>query len=98
MNALYLAEMLLACGTLFGFYRLFVGPNTLNRLLSLDYLCVCIISFICIYSIDKRIEEDIEILLIFSLIGFASVLSFIEVYFYKQQRGGDASKRINRRG
>lgn len=79
--------LLLFFGCFFGFYRLIAGPNTLNRILALDYLAVCSVALIALYSIERQTAEFAELILIFSLLGFATIICFMEVFFAKRRRG-----------
>lgn len=79
--AIMIAQFFLILGLLFGLWRVIIGPHTLNRLLALEYICACIIALITVYSIEKGTTEYLEIILIFSLLGFATIISFMEVHF-----------------
>lgn len=73
--------LLLIAGIACGFYRLIKGPNTLNRVLAFDYLSACIIGLIALYSVQYQTTEYLELILIFSLLGFATIICFMEVFF-----------------
>lgn len=79
----YICYCFIVIGIFCGFYRLLMGPNTLNRILAFDYLTACIIALIAVYSAQHQTTEYLEIILIFSLLGFATVISFMEVFFAK---------------
>lgn len=65
-----------------GCYRLIIGPDTLNRLLAFDFITACIIGFIILYSIESISLDYLEVILIFSLLGFATIICFMEAFFY----------------
>lgn len=69
-------------------WRLYKGPDTLNRILAFDYLSACIISLIALHSIQIQTDRYLEMILIFSLLGFATVISFMEAFFGRLRRKG----------
>lgn len=85
-SALVICYISLTIAFLLGCYRLVVGPDILDRLLAFDFLSSTIIGLIVIISIASRTMEYIEVILIFSLLGFATVISFMEVFFYLSGR------------
>lgn len=75
--------VMIILGLVCGFYRFIIGPNTLNRILAFDYLAACVIALIVLYCIQNRNDDYLEVILIFCLLGFATVITFMEVFFYK---------------
>ncbi len=69
-----------------GFYRLIRGPRLLDQILAFDYICICILALICLRSMYLATDIYLELILIFSLLGFATVISFMEVFFARLQR------------
>lgn len=86
--ALFFSYLCLCLGFMLGFIRLIKGPSTLDRILAFDYLSACIICFIALYSIDSGSISYLELILIFGLLGFATVISFMEIYFYREKQNG----------
>ena len=72
----------LACGL----YRLSRGPRLLDQILAFDYLCICILALISLRSMYLGTDVYLELILIFSLLGFATVISFMEVFFAHLKR------------
>lgn len=58
-------------------YRLFAGPSLLDRILGFDMAAICIIGMIVLLSVYWRTSVFIEILLIFSLLGFVGAVAFV---------------------
>ncbi|MEC7838597.1 MAG: monovalent cation/H+ antiporter complex subunit F [Chlamydiota bacterium] len=85
-NACFIANSILYLSFLLGLVRLFIGPRTLDRVLAFDYLCGVIIALITVHSIQIGSFSYIEMILIFSLLGFATVISFMEVFFARLKR------------
>lgn len=79
--ALPATQILLIVSLALGFYRMVKGPRTLNRILALDYICGCIVGLIAIHSIQKVTVDYLEMIVIFSLLGFATVISLMEMHF-----------------
>ena len=69
-----------------GFYRLARGPRLLDQILAFDYICICILALITLRSMYLGTDVYLELILIFSLLGFATVISFMEVFFARLQR------------
>jgi multisubunit Na+/H+ antiporter MnhF subunit len=69
-----------------GFYRLARGPSLLDQILAFDYVSVCILALIALRSMYLGTDVYLELILIFSLLGFATVISFMEVFFARRQR------------
>lgn len=64
-----------------GIWRLWIGPNTRNRILAFDYLCCTIVAAMVLHSFEKVSALYLELIMIFSLLGFATVIAFMEVFF-----------------
>ncbi|MBN4066688.1 hypothetical protein JYU14_01225 [Simkania negevensis] len=69
-----------------GLYRLVRGPRLLDQVLAFDYICVCILALITLRSMYLGTDVYLEVILIFSLLGFATVISFMEAFFARLQR------------
>ncbi|MFT4551576.1 MAG: multisubunit Na+/H+ antiporter MnhF subunit [Chlamydiales bacterium] len=82
----YVCTVILLTSLLCGAYRLARGPSLLDQILAFDYICVCILSLITLKSIYLGTDLYLEIILIFSLLGFATVISFMEVFFARLKK------------
>jgi len=58
--------------------RLIVGPTTLDRVLAFDAVALCAAGMIILFSIQVSSIYYIELLLIFSLLGFTTVLGYLD--------------------
>lgn len=85
-KACLIANIVLYLSFVIGVARLFKGPKTLDRILAFDYLCGLIIALIAVHSIQIKSFSYIEMILIFSLLGFATVISFMEVFFVRLRK------------
>ncbi len=85
-KACVVANIMLYLSFILGLIRLFIGPQTLDRILAFDYLSGVIIALITVHSIQVKAFSYIEMILIFSLLGFATIISFMEVYFARLKR------------
>ncbi|MBB65842.1 MAG: hypothetical protein CMO81_12355 [Waddliaceae bacterium] len=72
-----------------GFWRLWSGPNTRNRILAFDYLCCTIVAAMVLHSFERISHLYLELIMIFSLLGFATVIAFMEGFFSKTQEAED---------
>lgn len=79
--SLCISQVMIIAGLMCGLYRFFRGPDTLNRLLAFDYLCASIIALTTVYSIQSETDLYLELIIIFSLLGFTTVIAFMELYF-----------------
>ncbi|MCB1135686.1 MAG: Na(+)/H(+) antiporter subunit F [Chlamydiia bacterium] len=85
-HVLQWADGMLLLGLLCGAYRFCRGPTLLDRILAFDYISVCLIAFIAVYSIQGRTTQYLELILIFSLLGFTTMVGFMEALY---ARGGE---------
>lgn len=83
--ALYIALPILGLATLFAVTRLFLGPNTADRIISLDQLGTLGIGIITIYAIGTGQTAILDVVLVIALISFLGTVAFA---YYIQQRGG----------
>ena len=71
----------LTLALLLGLYRLYIGPTTLDRILSYDIVCICVVGMVILFSIQDHTIYFLEILLIFCLLGFCSTIAFMDYLF-----------------
>lgn len=76
--AVNISYVVMVISLLCGLVRLFKGPDTLNRILAFDFICICIIGIITTYSIASETLYYLEIILLFCLLGFASTVGFMD--------------------
>ncbi|MBA4150681.1 MAG: sodium:proton antiporter [Verrucomicrobia bacterium] len=74
----------LTISVLFGLYRMAKGPTVLDRILSFDIITSCIVGMIVLLSIRWRTSVFLELILIFSLLGFFGTVSFV-YYLHRTQ-------------
>ena len=79
--ALQASYYLLTLGLLLGLIRFVRGPDILNRILAFDYCCACVLGLVAVYSFQVQSGRYLELVMIFSLLGFATVICFMEVFF-----------------
>lgn len=72
----------LAVGILLGFARVIRGPTILDRVLAFDLIATCAVGIIALLSMKWRTSEFIELILIYSLLGFMGATAFV---FYLQR-------------
>jgi len=71
------AFAILIIATLAGLYRLSVGPGLLNRVLAFDLITTCVVGMIVLQSMLWKTVYFLELILIFSLLGFLSTVAFV---------------------
>ncbi len=82
-----IALILPACGLILALalavalVRLLAGPTILDRILAFDMVAFCIVGIIVLLSVHWETPIFIEIMLIFSLLGFVGTVAFIS-YLY----------------
>jgi multisubunit Na+/H+ antiporter MnhF subunit len=80
--ALYLAFGMLTVSILLGLYRLARGPTVLDRVLAFDLITTCAVGMIVLLSIQWQTSLFLELILIFSLLGFLTTVAFV-FYLHK---------------
>lgn len=58
--------------------RLIIGPTTLDRILAFDAVALCAAGMVILFSVQTSSVYFIEVLLIFSLLGFTTVLGYLD--------------------
>ena len=71
----YLALFLSAILTI---TRLILGPSILDRVLAFDAIALCAAGMAILFSLETFSFYFLEILLLFSLLGFTSVLGYLD--------------------
>jgi multisubunit Na+/H+ antiporter MnhF subunit len=67
---------LLAVSVLAALVRIARGPLVIDRLLAFDLLTVCGVGMMALLSVLWRTEHYLELVLVFSLLGFLSTVAF----------------------
>lgn len=69
--------VILGIAALLALWRVVVGPRILDRVLAYDTVAVCIIGMMVLLSVRWNTPLLIEIMLIFSLLGFMGSIAFV---------------------
>ncbi|MBM3879501.1 MAG: hypothetical protein FJ387_07235 [Verrucomicrobia bacterium] len=67
--------------------RLARGPTVIDRILAFDTIAVCAVGMIVLLSILWRTTFYLELILIFSLLGFTGAVAY--VYYLSRTDNGD---------
>lgn len=84
MTVLSLISTILIFITLFGSYRLFIGPTVYDRLISLNLVSVIVTVILIITSIDTGLGLYLDIAISFVMLNFVGTITFA-----KYLEGGD---------
>lgn len=72
---------------LFALIRLVKGPSILDRLIAFDSIALSSIGMIILFSMQTSTFYSLEMLLIFSLLGFTTVLGYMDYLSQKEKEG-----------
>ncbi|MEM1157043.1 MAG: monovalent cation/H+ antiporter complex subunit F [Verrucomicrobiota bacterium] len=75
-------SVILMFGILAGLFRMAVGPTILDRILAFDMVAISAVALMGILSIKWHTELFLELILVFSLLGFFGTVALV---FYLQQ-------------
>ena len=75
-------SVILMFGILAGIYRMAVGPTILDRILAFDMVAISAVALMGILSIKWHSDLFLELILIFSLLGFFGTVALV---FYLQK-------------
>lgn len=75
--ALQLCFVLLTLAVLLGLVRLVRGPTVLDRILAFDLIATSIVGMIALLSVKWRTPLYLELVLLFSLLGFVGTVAFV---------------------
>jgi len=76
--------VILTVSVMLGLFRMAKGPTVLDRILSFDIITSCIVSMIILLSILWDTAVFLELILIFTLLGFLGTVSFV-FYLHRTQ-------------
>lgn len=79
---LTLAYGTLTLAILLGLVRLARGPTVLDRVLAFDLVATCAVAMVLLLSIQWDTALYLELILIFSLLGFLTTVAFV-FYLHK---------------
>lgn len=75
--------------------RLILGPSTLDRVLAFDAIALCAAGMAILFSLETSTFYFLEVLLIFSLLGFTSVLGYLDYLGSLEKRKDPKQKDIH---
>jgi multisubunit Na+/H+ antiporter MnhF subunit len=76
------AFLCLAAAIVLGLFRVARGPGVLNRVLAFDLFSSAVVGIIILLSLQWRTAQYLELILIFSLLGFLTTVAFV-LYLHK---------------
>jgi multisubunit Na+/H+ antiporter MnhF subunit len=68
---------MLAVAVFLGSIRLARGPSVMDRVMAFDLITTCVVGMIVLLSIRWRTTLYLELILIFSLLGFLTTVAFV---------------------
>jgi multisubunit Na+/H+ antiporter MnhF subunit len=74
--------LLLAISIVLALIRMARGPTVLDRILAFDLITTCAVGIIALLSMKWQTTDYIELILIYSLLGFSGATAFV---FYLQR-------------
>lgn len=72
---LIVCKITLGLAMLAGLYRLIKGPTIFDRILAFDLIAICSIGLMTLLSIEWHTAIFLELILIFSLLGFTGTVA-----------------------
>jgi multisubunit Na+/H+ antiporter MnhF subunit len=75
--SLTLGSILLALSVLLALVRIARGPGVLNRVLAFDLIATSVVGLTVLLSLKWRTALFLELILIFSLLGFLTSVAFV---------------------
>jgi multicomponent Na+:H+ antiporter subunit F len=69
--------VLLLAGTSLALARLLAGPSILDRIIAFDLVAIGIVGMVVLLSVWWKTHLFVEIMLIFSLLGFVGTVAFV---------------------
>ncbi len=73
----YICYVLLAIAAFFAVKRVLQGPTMLDRAIGFDMLTTTTVGAVVLVSINRHTQSYIELMLIFSLLGFVGTVAFV---------------------
>ena len=75
--AMVLCLAALVAATLMALWRLLTGPGILDRIIAFDLTALSIVGMMALISVWWKTQLFIEIMMIFSLLGFVGTVAFV---------------------
>jgi len=69
--------VILSVATVLALRRIFSGPSVLDRIIGFDAGAICMIGMMVLLSVRWKTGLLIEIMMIFSLLGFVGTIAFV---------------------
>lgn len=93
---LQICFVMLALAAVLALYRVLAGPTALDRIVAFDMVAICVVGMVVLLSVAWKTDQYVELMLIFSLLGFVGTVAFVS-YLYKGPPGsGDSADRSGR--
>lgn len=86
--SLTIGSILLALAVLLALARIARGPGVLNRVLAFDLVATAVVGLIVLLSLRWRSVFYLELILIFTMLGFLSSVAFV-LYLHRTIRRRD---------
>ena len=91
--AVLVCSVPLGIASVLAIWRLMRGPSVLDRIIGFDLLTVCIVGMMALVSIWWKTQVYIEMMIIYSLIGFIGTVTFVSyLHNYTARRYPDTKK------
>lgn len=97
-TTVYLCLLLLSAATALALFRLLAGPTVLDRVIGFDMAATCIVGMIALVSALWDSGLFIEIMMIFSLLGFVGTIAFVSYLNTRPERLEHRRQARQRRG
>ncbi|RYD61804.1 MAG: K+/H+ antiporter subunit F [Verrucomicrobiaceae bacterium] len=76
-TVIYICYVQLAIAAFFALKRLLQGPTMLDRTIGFDMLTTTTVGTVVLVSVSRHTQIYIELMLIFSLLGFVGTVAFV---------------------
>lgn len=90
-----LASVGLAAAVLLGLWRLVRGPSVLNRIVAFDVVTISVVGWMALLSLRWKTTEYLELILVFTLLGFVGTVAFTQYLRRTLEAPGEASKPVD---
>ncbi|MCS7090355.1 MAG: monovalent cation/H+ antiporter complex subunit F [Verrucomicrobiota bacterium] len=71
----WLSWVMLGTAVLAAVWRLWRGPTVVDRMLAFDLIATCVVAWIAILSLQAQSELFVELILVYSLLGFLTTVT-----------------------
>jgi multisubunit Na+/H+ antiporter MnhF subunit len=69
--------VILGAAALLSLWRIIVGPGVLDRVIAYDSAAICVIGMMVLLSIKWKTDLLVEVIMIFSLLGFMGTIAIV---------------------